>query len=503
MSLLLIFSLMEFISGIIFIKLSYNKYNTYIIISIINLIWVSLYQLSFIEGIYSINNNFLYLLFEYIRLIGFYILSFLAIFYYEAYIDLFTKSKREKNETIFRKLIFLIFLSILLIFYPIIIKFRHIYYKYLILFIIYVFFVYNLLIITNENIKLFINIIKLKTINIKGLKLFIFLHIFYFMMFIYFEIKFFMNEKDVNIINYFLGIFYLYNISEIIFFNYLKYSSEKDNKSVGLNELLINNCYECDSSAIYGYKKYFRKICKLKSIEILIKFINENYINNTNIEDNNNYNNKISYKNYREANEYNLNNFLVKNLKDFNDFKEIILNRELNLKENKEILYEFMPEIFNNIRNYENFKENYKNYEIKIINDTELIMLLKSIREYYHKYYIEKNNNYLQKIFGIFTVKFNFYKINLIIIEKNNDENNQIVPNLNINININDKKEIKDTILFLMSTNKINYEFKNNKIWNWFKFNKRWIKDENKNIFNIDSKIYGDKIYKSTYNNII
>jgi hypothetical protein len=54
-----------------------------------------------------------------------------------------------------------------------------------------------------------------------------------------------------------------------------------------------------------------------------------------------------------------------------------------------------------------------------------------------------------------------------------------------------------------MSTNKINYEFKNNKIWNWFKFNKRWIKDENKNIFNIDSKIYGDKIYKSTYNNII
>ena len=190
-------------------------------------------------------------------------------------------------------------------------------------------------------------------------------------------------------------------------------------------------------------------------------------------------------------------------MKDFNDFKEIILNRELNIKENKEILYEFMPEIFNNIRNYENFKENYKNYEIKIINDTELIMLLKSIREYYHKYYIEKNNNYLQKIFGIFTVKFNFYKINLIIMEKNDSENNQIIPSLNNNDNINDKKEIKDTILFLMSTNKINYEFKNNKIWNWFKFNKRWIKDENKNIFNIDSKIYGDKIYKSTYNNII
>ena len=498
---LLIFFLMEFISGIIFIKLSYNKYNTYIIISIINLIWVSIYHLSFIEGIYSINNNFFYTLFEFIRLIGFYIYSFLAIFYYEAYIDLFTKSKKEKNETIFRKLTFLIFLSILLIFYPISLKFRHIYYKKIILYTIYVTLIYNLSIIIIENIKLLINIITLKTINIKGLKTLVFLHIFYFMLFIYFEVKYFINEKNANIINYFLGIFYLYNINEIIFFNYIKYSKEKNNNSEGINELLINNCYESDCSVIVGYKKYFRKICKLKSIEILIKFINEKYINN--VEDNNNYNNNISYKNYREANEYNLNNFLVKNLKDFNDFKEIILNRELNLKENKEILYEFMPEIFNNIRNYENFKENYKNFEIKIINDTELIMLLKSIREYYHNYYIEKNNNYLQKIFGIFTVKFNFYKINLIIIEKNDNENNQIIPSLNNNDNINDKKEIKDIILFLMSTNKINYEFKNNKIWNWFNFNKRWIKNKNKNIFNIDSKIYGDKIYKSTYNNII
>jgi hypothetical protein len=217
----------------------------------------------------------------------------------------------------------------------------------------------------------------------------------------------------------------------------------------------------------------------------------------------------------------NLSQYIETIKKDINDGK--IKNKLINLfrgyiipieyKENKTSRYTFDMDNFENnyiliniISDYCELKfssgdKYYKNFEIKIINDTELIMLLKSIREYYHKYYIEKNNNYLQKIFGIFTVKFNFYKINLIIIEKNNDENNQIVPNSNININ--DKKEIKDTILFLMSTNKINYEFKNNKIWNWFKFNKRWIKDENKNIFNIDSKIYGDKIYKSTYNNII
>jgi len=505
--LLFIFFLIEIISGITFIILSYNKYNKYIIISIINLIWISIYHLSYNGGIYSIDNNFFYVLFEFIRLIGFYIFSILIIFYYEAFIELFTKSKIEKNETIFRKLSLLIFLSILLIFYPISLKFRHIYYKYLILFITYSILFFNILIILIENLKFLINVIKLKSVVIKTLKLCFILHNLFFVLFICLEIKYFNNEKDIDSINCLIGLFFFYCIIEIIIFNYIKYNKEKLKCSEDLNELLINNCYDSDILKIVGYKKYFRKICKLKSKEILNKFIKEKYIDNINInnEDNNyKYNNKISYKNYREANEYDINNFSEKKLKDFNDFKEIIFNRNLYFKNIKEILYEYMPEIFNNIRNYENFKENYNKYfDIKIINDTELIMLLKSMREYYHKYYIEKSNNYLQKIFGIFTINFNFYKINLIVIEKNNFENNQIIHNFTINENINNKNEIKDTILFLMSTNKINYYFKNNKIWDWFNFNKRWIKKKDKNIFTIDSKIFGDKIYKSTYSNII
>ena len=503
--LLFIFFFIEFISGISFIVLSYNKYNKYIIISIINLIWISIYHLSYNEGIYSINNNFFYVLFDFIRLIGFYIFSFLIIFYYEAFIELFTKSKVEKNETIFRKLIFLIFLSLLLIFYPISLKFRHIYYKYLILFITNSILFFNILMILIENIKFLINIIKLKSIVIKALKLLIILHELFFVLFIYLEIKYFKNK--INSINYLIGWLFFYCIIEIIIFNYIKYNKEKLKCSEDLNELLINNCYDSDILKIVGYKKYFRKICKLKSIEILNKFIKEKYINNIDInnEDNNyNYNNKITYKNYREVNEYDINNFLEKKLEDFNDFKEIIFNRNLYFKEIKETLYEYMPEIFNNIRNYEKFKENYnKFFDIKIINDTELIMLLKSMREYYHKYYIEKSNNYLQKIFGIFTINFNFYKINLIVCEKNNNDNNQIIHNFTINDNNNDKNEIKDTIKFLMSTNKINYYYKNNKIWDWFNFNKRWVKKKDKNIFTIDSKIFGDKIYKSTYSNII